>query len=246
MITTSAGEVTLATGIQTVIISALVIAPTPRPAGAASDAWSLPVPRGKYFGYFAVQYLLWVGLYFAVNALTAGRSLAQPLLPFEARLPLVAAAYPFYAIVYLEIILPLLLSRTRRAYLRTQLACSLASLIAFAIYLAAPMPYPRPTHALDGFWGTLLSFEWSLDEPRNTFPSLHVAFGWLLFLGLREEAPRWRPLLLFLAVAISISTVLVKQHFIADVGGGALLAWVAWRVAGRWTAQVTTPRAPPA
>jgi membrane-associated phospholipid phosphatase len=212
-----------------------VIAPTRRPEETAPEhRWSLPVPRGKYFGYFAIQYLIWLGMYLGVNALTAGRSLLQPLLPFEADLPLVAAAYPFYAIVYLEIILPLFLSRTRWAYVRAQIACSAASLFAFAVYLAAPMPYPRPIHPVDGFWGTLLALEWSLDQPRNTFPSLHVAFGWLMYLALRDEAPRWRPLLLFLAVAISISTVLVKQHFIADVGGGALLAWGAWRLSGRW------------
>jgi membrane-associated phospholipid phosphatase len=217
-----------------------VIAPTPE-RGASSDPWSLPVPRARYFGFFAIQYLIWIALYFVVNALTAGRSAFQPLLPGEERLPLVAAAYPFYAVAYPLVILPLFLSRTRRAYLRTQVACALTSLMAFAVYLAVPMPYPRPTLTLDGFWGTLLAFEWSLDEPRNTFPSLHVAFGWLMYFGLRDEAPRWRPWLLFLAVAISISTVLVKQHFIADVGGGALLAWLAWWMAGKWQ-----PGAPPA
>ena len=82
-------------------------------------------------------------------------------------------------------------------------------------------------------WGRLLAFEWSFDEPRCTFPSLHVAFGWLMYLGLRDQAPRWRPLLLFLAVSISISTVLVKQHFVADVAAGMALAWGAWALAGR-------------
>jgi len=221
-----------------------VIAPT-RPSAPASDPWSLPVPRGRYFGWFALQYSIWLALYLGVNALTAGRSALQPLLPYEHLVPLVAAAYPFYAVVYLEAFLPLFLSRTRRAYVRTQIACALASLIAFAVYMAFPMPYPRPTLPPDahGFWGSLLAFEWSFDQPRNTFPSLHVAFGWLMYLGLRDEARRWRPLLLFLAIAISISTVLVKQHFIADVGSGALLAWVGWRLAGRWT-PIVAPGSP--
>ena len=220
-----------------------MIAPTRLPDSDRFDPWSRPVPRLKYFGGFAIQYLVWMAMYFGVNALTSGRSALQPLLPGEHLIPLVAAAYPFYALAYPLVVLPLFLCRTRRAYLHTQLACALASLIAFAVYMAFPMPYPRPINLhLDGFWASLLAFEWSFDEPRNTFPSLHVAFGWLIYLALRHEAPRWRSLLLFLAVAISISTVLVKQHFIADVGSGALLAWVAWRVAGRWTAQVTVAR----
>jgi len=200
----------------------------------APDPWSLPVPRLKYFGTFAIQYLLWLGLYLGVNAVTDGRSVAQPLLPGEHQLPLIAAAYPFYAVVYLEIILPLFLSRTRRAYVRTQIACSAASLIAFAVYLIAPMPYPRPVHPLVGFWESLLAFEWSIDEPRCTFPSLHVAFAWLMYLGLRKEAPRWQPALLLLAISISVSTVLVKQHFIVDVPSGMALAWGAWWLAGYW------------
>ena len=50
--------------------------PLPRDAIAA-DPWSRPVPRGKYFGTFAVQYLVWLGLYLGVNAVTAGRSVLQ-------------------------------------------------------------------------------------------------------------------------------------------------------------------------
>jgi membrane-associated phospholipid phosphatase len=198
----------------------------------APSPWSLPVPRGKYFGVFALQYLAWLGLYLGVNAVTSGRSLLQPLLAIETRIPLVTVAYPFYASAYLVIFLPLFLCRTRRAFARAHLACGLGSLIAFAVYLAAPMPYPRPAFALDGFWGNLLAFEWSIDQPRCTFPSLHVAFGWWMYLALRDEAPRWRGFLLFLAIAISVSTVLVKQHFAADVVGGFLLALGSWRLAG--------------
>lgn len=210
-------------------LAAAAAAPAPAP-----DPWSLPVPRLRYFGPFAIQYLLWLGLYLSVNHVTAGRSVLQPLLPGEAAIPLVTWAYPFYGSVYLQILLPLFLSGTRRAYARTQVACALGSLIAFAIYLLAPMPYPRPaTIEIDGVWSWLLALEWSIDEPRCTFPSLHVFFAWLFYLGLRDEAPRWRRPLLALAIAVSISTVLVKQHFIVDVPSGMALAWLAWALAPR-------------
>jgi membrane-associated phospholipid phosphatase len=212
----------------------------PALAGPAADPWSLPVPRGRYFGTFAIQYLLWLAGYLGVNHVTGGRSALQPLLPGEASIPLVTWAYPFYGSVYLEIILPLFLSRTRRAYARTQIACALGSLIAFAVYLAAPMPYPRPALEVDGPLAWLLALEWSIDQPRCTFPSLHVFFAWLMYLGLRDEAPRWRPWLLALAVAVSISTVLVKQHFIVDVPGGMALAWIAWWLSPRLLAHLTT------
>jgi membrane-associated phospholipid phosphatase len=186
------------------------------------------------------QYLVWLALYLGVNTITAGRATGRPFLPFEERIPFVAAAYPLYASVYLEVLLPLLVARTRRAFVRTQLAVGLASLMAFAVFLAAPMAYPRPTLTPGStFFETMLSSAWAVDGPRNTFPSLHVAIALLLYLGVRDEIPRWRVPLLLLALGVCISTVLVKQHFIADVLGGAVLALVAWWLTGALMARST-------
>ena len=214
----------------------------PPSSRTAPDVWSQPVPRLKYFAPFAVQYLLWLVLYLAVNHATAGRSVAEPLLPFEERIPRVVWAYPFYASVYPEILLPLFLARTRGAYIRTQLTVALASVIAFAVFLVAPMAYPRPSLEPQGALSALLALEYAVDGPRCTFPSLHVAVAWIFYLGLREENPRWRPFLLFEALAVTISTVLVKQHFIVDLVAGMALAWLAWAWAGRlWRAYTKRP-----
>jgi membrane-associated phospholipid phosphatase len=196
------------------------------------DSWGAPVPRGRYLLFLMAQYLVWLALYLGVNTITAGRAMGRPFLPFEERIPFIAAAYPLYASVYLEVLLPLLVARTRRAFLRTQLAVGLASLMAFAVFLAAPMAYPRPTLGLDSAFEAMLSAAWTVDGPRNTFPSLHVAIALLLYLGMRGEVPRWRVPLLLLALGVCISTVLVKQHFIVDVLGGAVLALLAWRLTG--------------
>ena len=90
-----------------------------RPAGRLVAARAA---AGSTSGYFALQYLIWLGCYLGVNHITAGRSALQPLLPGETAIPLVLAAYPFYGSVYLEIVLPLFLSRTRRAYTRAKIA----------------------------------------------------------------------------------------------------------------------------
>jgi membrane-associated phospholipid phosphatase len=212
-------------------------AATPLP-DLREDRWQAPVPRLRYFGILAAQYLVWLACYLGVNAVTEGRSALQPLLPYEDRIPLLTVAYPVYAAVYFQILLPLFLARTRRAFARVQLACALASLMAFAVFLIAPMPYPRPPLLPDGPLGALLSLEYTVDRPRCTFPSLHVAFAWLFYLGLRDEAPRWRTPLLLMAIGVSVSTVLVKQHFIVDLPGGMLLALAAWWLAGRAVARV--------
>ncbi len=202
------------------------------------DGWATsPVPRWRYAGWLALQYGVWLVLYLGVNAATAGRSTAQPLLPFERRLPLVVGAYPLYASVYLELLLPLFVCPTRRAFIRTQVAVAIVSLLAFAVFLAAPMPYPRPPLAARSGCAALLALEWAIDGPRCTFPSLHVAIALVLALGTSAEAPRWRWPLLALAAGVSVSTVLVKQHFAVDVLGGAVLGAVGW-----WAAPAVTRR----
>ena len=44
-------------------------------------------------------------IYLRVNAVTAGHSVATPLLPLESRIPLVAAAFPVYVSLYFELTL---------------------------------------------------------------------------------------------------------------------------------------------
>ena len=76
-----------------------------------------------------------------------------------------------------------------------------------------------------------------MDKPYNHFPSLHVAFSWLA-VHASQVSRRTRVGLAVLAVGISVSTLFVKQHYIADVLYGFGLAWTAWwlarpRVSGR-------------
>jgi membrane-associated phospholipid phosphatase len=192
---------------------------------------ALPLARGRLALAWAAQYALWLAGYLAVNAVTAGRAAMRPMLPLEERIPFVPAAYPIYASIYLEVALPIWLARTRREYVTLQVACALGALVAFALFLAAPMPYPRPALAPRTGAEALLAFEWALDQPRCTFPSQHVTFAWLLAAGLGGRSRASRIGWTLNAIAISVATLLVKQHFVVDVLGGAALAWAAWRVA---------------
>ncbi len=200
--------------------------PTPPPDAS-------PLPRGRYGLLFAAQAAVWLALYYGINAATAGRSVATPLLDFERHIPFVPAAYPIYAAVYVQVLLPLFLARTRRDYWTIQLAFAVASLVGFATFLAAPMAYPRPSLEVTDAFTWLLSLEYATDGPRCTLPSLHVAFAWILYLSLGGRSHRWRMGLGVSAAAISVSTLLVKQHFLVDVVVGAALAVASW-----WAARV--------
>lgn len=70
-----------------------------------------------------------------------------------------------------------------------------------------------------------------MDKSYNHFPSLHVAWTWLTVYA--SQVPgKARIGLAVLAVGISLSTLFVKQHYVADVLYGYALAWLAWRLAG--------------
>lgn len=66
--------------------------------------------------------------------------------------------------------------------------------------------------------------------PFNTWPSLHVAQSGLIFLMVARWLGRWHwNILICLAwVALSISTLTIKEHFIWDVITGSLLAIEYW------------------
>jgi membrane-associated phospholipid phosphatase len=75
-----------------------------------------------------------------------------------------------------------------------------------------------------GLSATAVTILQAQDPATNTFPSLHVANSLLCTAALhRAGHPAWRGVAV-LAACIAVSVLLVKQHWIADVLGGAVLA----------------------
>lgn len=73
----------------------------------------------------------------------------------------------------------------------------------------------RPYEGLPDRWFT---------DGGSSFPSGHAAHFWGLFFGLSIVFPRLRIPLLVLAVFVSISRVMVNDHFVSDVVGSAAIA----------------------
>lgn len=77
---------------------------------------------------------------------------------------------------------------------------------------------------------------YQMDAADNLFPSIHCLNSWFCYIAVRSrrEIPRWYQRFSFwAALAVFVSTLTTKQHVIADVIGGALLAEVTWQIAGR-------------
>ncbi len=103
--------------------------------------------------------------------------------------------------------------------------------VSYICFLLYPTVAPRPDTMMGkGFavWG--LRFLYDADPPYNCFPSLHVAHSFVSALA----SYRVHRTLGFVAIScawlVAISTLFTKQHYVADLIAGILLALAAYAV----------------
>lgn len=178
-------------------------------------------------------YLVFALLYVPLNQWSIGRDAHVLYLPGEQRLPFLPEFEWLYVLTYF---LPLLVPWTvpdLRRLLQSGVAFVLVLGVACSTYVLFPVYLERPAITGRSLAERLLALEY-LDPSYNHFPSLHVAWTWLVFLTCRDGlAPRWRRALLVLSLGVSVSTLFVKQHYLLDVLYGAALAFGAWAAARR-------------
>lgn len=194
--------------------------------GASGTLDRRRVLRGVLAGYaiFAATYL-------PINYWSIGREAHTLFLPGEQRLPFLPEFEYLYVLTYLMPLLVVPYVRDAREFARAAAAFGLILAAAYTTYVLFPVYFERPPLAVDSVATFLLALEYH-DPSYNHFPSLHVAISWLVYLACRGRLPFPR-LFLGAVVAVSLSTLFVKQHYLADVVYGALLAGAAWWVAGR-------------
>jgi membrane-associated phospholipid phosphatase len=113
--------------------------------------------------------------------------------------------------------------------MRLMRAFAVALLVAYSTYLLFPVYLERPHVEVTSLHTWLLTIHY-LDKSYNHFPSLHVTLSWLAVYA-SQGSRATRIGLALVASGISVSTIFVKQHYIADVVFGYVLAWGAWKVA---------------
>jgi len=129
------------------------------------------------------------------------------------------------------------LSARQKKLLAYRFFCAdfLAKAVCLACFLLLPTTNVRPAVEGNGLWEGLVRFLYQVDAPVNLFPSVHCLVSWLCWIGVREreDIPRWyRYFSFWIAVAICLSTLTIKQHVIVDVAGGIALAEASWWAAG--------------
>lgn len=193
--------------------------------------------RKRYLVVLLGAYVMWVLCYELVGHLAARLPTFDLTTEWDRAIPLWPPAVWAYESCYLLPLLPVLLARDWHRINVWLLACLLANLSAFVVYFALPVAFPRPALG-DSLAERVIGWEYAIDfDPgANNLPSMHVTLSWLAaFACARQGRSAWLVGALgLLAVLISLSTLLVKQHLLWDVGAGLIWALASWRLAGTW------------
>jgi membrane-associated phospholipid phosphatase len=154
-----------------------------------------------------------------------------PLTPIDVQVPFLPWTGWVYSLTYLLPFYPAVVTTDLagvRALLKSFFWVSTWAFLTFALY---PTVYPRALMSPLGTSLFPLSLIRYLDAPTNCLPSLHVAYSFTgAFFVMRYS---WKAgiLALFIAAAISASTLTTKQHYVWDVVTGYILARVVWQYA---------------
>jgi membrane-associated phospholipid phosphatase len=211
-----------------------VPAPMPLPPAA---------PGHEVYASAKYRWLVGMGLaltqaavYFGIGHTAMQRSTELLRLPIDDAIPFLpwtAWCYlPFYAGVFIMAIAGF---RRRALFDRTARSVLLVMFVGAMCHIFIRAEYPRPVlhPPFHGLSETFMAWVQSVDAPGNVFPSLHVAHTTMLALLLIRDRPVLGRVALTMATMLAISTLTTKQHFLADVISGYLLAFLGVHLALR-------------
>lgn len=183
-------------------------------------------------------------VYYTVTRVNSNRppeALNDPSIPLDDKIPLLGWTWVFYwaAYPYLTLGTALVVTSMREAdYKRAIQAFIAITLIGGAIQLLYPVaaPWTSEAHAMQ-----LRMHESAFTRPYACLPSMHVAYSVITgFMGAmiaRSVGLRWFHILL--AAGIAVSTLTLKEHYVADAVAGILLGLAGgfwWARHGTWRA----------
>lgn len=166
-------------------------------------------------------------VYWGTQAVNSHRELIDITTSLDAMIPfnpwwvyIYVGSYLFWMVGYI------LMGRQER-WFQLMTGEVLAKLCCGVLFLLIPATNVRPEIVGNGLAEALLCFIYRMDPPMALFPSIHCLESWMCVLGVwnRREVPRWYQIFsVIFAAAVCISTLMIRQHVIADVIAGVLLA----------------------
>jgi hypothetical protein len=180
-------------------------------------------------------------IYEVLGRIDLGRSTTLLMTPIDRAIPLIPWTAWFYEPFYVAIFLIGVIGfRSRYVYDRTLICVCFNIVVAGLGHAFVRAEYPRPVlpSPAPDLSTAFLAFVYRIDPAGNVFPSLHVAHTFMISFLISLDRPRLGRILVWMSVALAISTLTTKQHFIADVAAGLAMALIARAWAQRQVARV--------
>ena len=201
--------------------------------------WRKP-PQGDRISY--VKYAI-VALIFFLTCYYSAYSIAQ-LHNYRIIIPEHGGQYltfhPAWTLVYISIYiaqsLTLLAVRSKEECLAWSQSLCYSVGMATVIFILFPTEQPPVEHLkqLSGQWMDLYRVTAIATTKANAFPSLQVASMLCTVWYSTQEKPGWFSLLMYAwFLAVAYSTVVLREHYLVDVLGGVIVAWLAIRYSQR-------------
>ena len=202
---------------------------------AARDTWSLVAESLRRPYRVTIPMILLAGMvpfYIFIAAEARTRPVHIPALDLDRAIPLQPTWALVYGALYLFLILlPVFVVRHDDLIRRTVFAFLSVWITAYVCFLIYPTVAPRPEQVTGngfGAWGLRTLYD--ADPPYNCFPSLHVAHSFVAALASYRVHRSLGVIAGACATLVALSTLFTKQHYVADVVVGALMAFAAYRV----------------
>ena len=174
--------------------------------------------------------LLAAGVFIAskiYSPLNHGPAVLHLKTPLDDALPLV----PLFVIPYVSLepliyfsLIVFLVFRTR-IFQSAALSVILAMLVSYLVYFLLQSEVVRPVVGGTDLLSRMVRDVYAGDNPYNDFPSLHTSLSTIIAIHWWRTDRRLGIVAAAWTALIVASTVFVKQHYVADVGSGLLLAW---------------------
>jgi membrane-associated phospholipid phosphatase len=174
------------------------------------------------------MWIVWGTCYFGAAKITDppnARTFDDVLLQ---KLPLLPSFTAIYLGVHVFSMIPYCVLPELRILRRYLLGNMLIVLLSAIAWVTLPVRLDRPPFVAGNDFGSwLLTGVYRFDPTTNCFPSAHCAIAVYSAIALRFATRRMFAWGIFSATAICVSTVMTKQHYVADVAAGAVLAALA-------------------
>ncbi len=114
-----------------------------------------------------------------------------------------------------------------RIYRSAALAMTMTLLVSYACYALLQTYIERPVLTGDDVFSRMIRDVYAGDQPFNDFPSLHASLSTIFAIHWWRVDRRIGVAVAIWVALIVLATVFVKQHYVADMIAGVLLAFAA-------------------